>query len=129
MASIMVVDDSMFMRKVIKGMLVEMGHTICCEASEGREAVASYQKFHPDIVTLDITMPGMDGITALKEIVHHDSQARIILCSAMHSQSLIIQGLREGACDFIDKPILYEKLKETIQHVLLHGCSSNTYSV
>jgi two-component system chemotaxis response regulator CheY len=122
MSQVMVVDDSMFMRKVIKSMLIKMGHTISCEASEGREAVANYSKFRPDVVTLDITMPGMDGITALKEMLIINPNAKIILCSAIHSQSLVIQALRDGACDFLDKPIQYEKLMETILHATQRTC-------
>jgi two-component system chemotaxis response regulator CheY len=118
MSQVMVVDDSMFMRKVIKSMVVKMGHNVSCEASEGHEAVANYSKFRPDVVTLDITMPGMNGITALKEILIIDPNAKIILCSAIHYQSLVIQALKDGACDFIDKPIQYEKLMETIQHAI-----------
>jgi two-component system chemotaxis response regulator CheY len=124
MSQVMVVDDSMFMRKVIKGMIIKMGHTVSCEASEGREAVANFRKFRPDVVTLDITMPGMDGITALKEILIIDPNAKIILCSAIYSQSLVIQALRVGACDFMDKPLQYEKLMETIQHAVQGNCSN-----
>src|SRR5665647_213604 len=94
LSNIMVVDDSMFMRNVVKGMIQKMGHTLICEASDGREAVANYKIFRPDVVTLDITMPGMDGITALKEIISFDPKAKVILCSAIHSQSLISQALR-----------------------------------
>ena len=115
LSKIMVVDDSMFMRNVVKGMIQKMGHTLICEASDGREAVANYKIFRPDVVTLDITMPGMDGITALKEIISFDPKAKVILCSAIHSQSLISQALREGACDFLDKPIQSDKLAEAIQ--------------
>jgi two-component system chemotaxis response regulator CheY len=122
MSQVMVVDDSMFMRKVIKSMLVKMGHTVSCEASEGREAVTNYNKFRPDVVTLDITMPGMDGITAMKEILLIDPNAKVILCSAIYSQSLVIQTLRDGACDFLDKPIQYDKLMETIQHATQQIC-------
>jgi two-component system, chemotaxis family, chemotaxis protein CheY len=122
MSQVMVVDDSMFMRKVIKSMLVKMGHTVSCEASEGREAVTNYSKFRPDVVTLDITMPGMDGITAMKEILLIDPNAKVILCSAIHSQSLVIQTLRDGACDFLDKPIQYDKLMEAIQHATQQIC-------
>jgi two-component system chemotaxis response regulator CheY len=120
MSKIMVVDDSMFMRKVVKGMIVKMGHTLSCEASEGREAVANYKVFRPDVVTLDITMPGMDGIAALKEIINFDPGAKVILCSAIHYQSLVIQALRDGACDFIDKPLQFDKLQEAIQHATTH---------
>jgi two-component system chemotaxis response regulator CheY len=116
LSHIMVVDDSMFMRKVIKGMLTKMGHMIACEASNGAEAVEKYKIFHPDVVTLDITMPDMDGTTALKEILCLDPSAKIILCSAIHYQTLVIQALRDGACDFIGKPIQFEKLAEAIIH-------------
>ncbi|QGQ99506.1 response regulator [Paenibacillus psychroresistens] len=124
MSQVMVVDDSMFMRKFIKTMLVKMGHTISCEASEGREAVANYSKFLPDVVTLDITMPGMNGITALKEMLIINPSAKIILCSAMHSQSLVIQAIKTGACDFLDKPIQYERLMQAIQHATQQPCCS-----
>jgi two-component system chemotaxis response regulator CheY len=118
LSTVMVVDDSMFMRKVIKDMVVRMGHSVCCEASEGREAVTNYIKYQPDVVTLDITMPGMNGIVALQELLTIDSNAKIILCSAIHHQSIVIQALRDGACDFLDKPIQYHKLFETIQHAV-----------
>lgn len=115
MSRIMVVDDSMFMRKVVKNMIAKMGHTLSCEASDGRQAVANYKLYRPDVVTLDITMPGMDGITALKEILSFDPNAKVILCSAIHYQSLVIQALRDGAYDFIDKPLQFDKLQEAIR--------------
>jgi two-component system chemotaxis response regulator CheY len=116
MSSIMIVDDSMFMRKVIKGMVQKLGHSVMCEAADGREAVENYKKFRPDVVTMDITMPSMNGLTALKEILAFDPKAKIILCSAMHSQSLVIQGIKDGALDFVEKPLLPGKLKEAIAH-------------
>jgi two-component system chemotaxis response regulator CheY len=117
MFSIMVVDDSMFMRKVIKGMVQKLGYCVACEASDGNEAVENYKKFRPDVVTMDITMPGMNGISALKEILTFDPNAKIILCSAIHSKSLVLQGIRDGALDFVEKPVLPEKLKQALSHV------------
>jgi two-component system chemotaxis response regulator CheY len=123
----MVVDDSMFMRKVLKSMLTKLGHNIICEATEGREAVFKYKQFRPDIVTMDITMPGMDGLTALKEIITIHPEARIIICSAIHYQSLVIQGLRAGASDFIGKPIESVKLTEAINHATGISFSNHNY--
>jgi two-component system chemotaxis response regulator CheY len=124
----MVVDDSMFMRKVLKSMLTKLGHNITCEAAEGREAVSNYKRFRPDVVTMDITMPGMDGISALKEILAYHPEAKIIICSAIHYQSLVIQGLRAGASDFIGKPIEAVKLMEAINHATATSFSSYSYS-
>jgi two-component system chemotaxis response regulator CheY len=125
-SNIMVVDDSMFMRKVLKSMLIKLGHTIVCEAAEGREAVSKYKQFRPDVVTMDITMPGMDGLTALKEILAFDSEAKIIICSAIHYQSLVVQGLTAGATDFLDKPVESVKLMKAINHATRF--SSRSYS-
>jgi two-component system chemotaxis response regulator CheY len=127
-SNIMVVDDSMFMRKVLKSMLTKLGHTITCEAAEGREAVSRYKQFRPDVVTMDITMPGMDGLTALKEIIAFHPEAKIIICSAIHYQSLVIQGLRAGASDFIGKPIERVQLMEAINHATGTSFSSHSYS-
>jgi two-component system chemotaxis response regulator CheY len=127
-SNIMVVDDSMFMRKVLKSMVTKLGHTIICEAAEGREAMSNYKKFRPDVVTMDITMPGMDGLTALKEIIAFHPEAKVIICSAIHYQSLVIQGLRSGASDFIGKPIQSDKLMQAIKHATGMSFSNHTYS-
>ena len=114
MSNIMVVDDSLFMRTMITSMLRELGHTVCCEASTGNEAIDNYKLFRPDVVTMDITMPDMNGLTALKEIISFDPQAKIILCSALYSQSIILLGLRDGAIDFVEKPISMKQLETAI---------------
>jgi two-component system chemotaxis response regulator CheY len=125
-SNIMVVDDSMFMRKMLKSMLIKLGHTIICEAADGREAVSKYKQFQPDVVTMDITMPGMDGLTAIKEILAYHSTAKIIICSAIYYQSFVIQGLRAGASDYIGKPVECIKLMEAINHAT--GVSSSNHS-
>jgi two-component system, chemotaxis family, chemotaxis protein CheY len=116
MSSIMVVDDSKFMRKVIKGMLQKLGYFVACEASNGNEAFENYKKFRPDVVLMDITMSGMNGVAALKEILAFDPNAIIILCSEIYSKSLVLQGIRHGALDYVEKPVLPEKLKQAISH-------------
>ncbi|NOU97163.1 response regulator [Paenibacillus sp. LMG 31456] len=118
MARIMVVDDSMFMRLMIKNILSELGHEIVAEASNGLEAVALFLQHSPDLVTLDITMPEMDGITALKEIKSYKSDSKIIMVSAMGQQSFVIQTITLGASDFITKPFDKDRVAEAVKKVL-----------
>lgn len=103
MATIMVVDDAMFMRKKCAQMLIQNGYSVL-EAANGREAVEKYQQSRPDGVLLDITMPDMDGLQALKEILELDANAKVAMCSAMGQQSTVIEALKFGARDFVVKP-------------------------
>jgi two-component system, chemotaxis family, chemotaxis protein CheY len=103
MATIMVVDDAMFMRKKCAQVLSQNGYTVV-EAGNGREAVTAYQASKPDAVLLDITMPDMDGLQALKELLKIDPNARVSMCSAMGQQSMVIEALKCGAMDFVVKP-------------------------
>ena len=103
MATIMVVDDAMFMRKKCAQVLTESGYTVV-EAGNGTEAVSAYKKARPDAVLLDITMPDMDGLQALKELLKIDPSAKVSMCSAMGQQSMVIEALKAGAIDFIVKP-------------------------
>ena len=103
MTTIMVVDDAMFMRKKCAQMLTENGYTVL-EAATGREAVEKYKEHKPDGVLLDITMPDMDGLQALREILDLDNNAKIAMCSAMGQQSTVIEALKFGARDFVVKP-------------------------
>lgn len=124
MAKIMVVDDALFMRKMLTKFLTEAGHEICAEAGNAKEAVEKYKKVKPDLVTMDIVMPSMeemDGIGAVKEIVRIDPQARILVCSVMGQQSLIVEAIRSGAKDFVIKPIKPEMLIEAVNKALLSG--------
>ena len=103
MAKILVVDDAAFMRMRCSKLLTENGHEVV-EAGIGREAVDQYKNTSPDAVLLDITMPDMDGLSALKEIRAHDSDARVAMVTAMGQQSIVMEALQAGAKDFVVKP-------------------------
>ena len=103
MAKILVVDDAAFMRMRCSKLLTENGHEVV-EAGTGREAVDQYKNTSPDAVLLDITMPDMDGLSALKEIRAHDSDARVAMVTAMGQQSIVMEALQAGAKDFVVKP-------------------------
>lgn len=121
MAKIMVVDDALFMRKMLVKLLTEAGHEICAEAQNATEAVEKYKKLKPDLVTMDIVMPMMeelDGIGAVKEILKFDSKAKILICSVMGQQSLVVEAIRAGAKDFVTKPIQPERLMEALNNAL-----------
>lgn len=118
MAKIMIVDDAAFMRMVIKGMVTEGGHEVVGEATNGAEAIQKYSALNPDLVTMDITMPEMDGIQALKGIRQIDPKAKIIMCSAMGQQSLVVEAISAGAKDFLVKPFQKEKVNEAIAKVM-----------
>lgn len=94
---ILIVDDAAFMRMMIKDILVKNGFEVVGEAADGLQAVEKYKETMPDLVTMDITMPEMDGITALKEIKKINSQAKIIMCSAMGQQAMVIDAIQAGA--------------------------------
>ena len=111
---ILVVDDAMFMKKMLEGILTKHGHTIVGEASNGREALNEYKKHNPDLVTMDITMPEVDGIEGVKLIKAFDKDANIIMCSAMGQQAMVIDAIQAGAKDFIVKPFDPDKIIECI---------------
>jgi two-component system chemotaxis response regulator CheY len=115
---ILLVDDTTFMRRMLREILGQEGYEIAGEARNGREAVEQYRALGPDLVIMDITMPEMDGIAAVREIVAHDPAARIIMCSALGQDEPIIEALDAGARDFILKPFLPEKVVEAVGKVL-----------
>jgi len=117
MLKIMIVDDAAFMRRVLRMILEDLGHQIIAEAANGLEAVQMYRIVKPDLVTLDITMPEMDGISALKEILKFDSAAKVIMCSAMGQRHLIMEAIRSGASDFVVKPVQRERVLQAINYV------------
>lgn len=118
MARVLVTDDAAFMRMMVKGALTEGGHEVVAEASNGREAVDLYNEHRPDIVTMDITMPEMDGIEAVRAIMAKYPDAKIIMCSAMGQQKMVIDAIQAGARGFIVKPFTKEKVLEEIsKHV------------
>src|SRR5690625_1528618 len=116
--TILIVDDAAFMRMMIKDILEKNGYTVVGEAENGREAVEKYKELEPDLVTMDITMPEMDGITALKEIKQIDPDAVVIMCSAMGQQAMVIDAIQAGAKDFIVKPFQADRVLEAIEKAL-----------
>ena len=117
-ARIMLVDDTAFMRRMLRDILTKEGFEVVAEAANGREAVTVYHEARPDLVIMDITMPEMDGIAATSEIVHEDATARILMCSALGQQELIIEALEAGGRDFVVKPFLPAKVLEAVRKVL-----------
>jgi len=115
MARVLVADDASFMRLVMKNILQKGGHEVVGEASNGVEAIELYQVHKPDIVTMDITMPEMDGIQALKEIRIKYPAANIIICSAMGQKQMVMEGIKSGAKDFIVKPFQADRVLESIE--------------
>jgi two-component system chemotaxis response regulator CheY len=118
MAKIMIVDDAAFMRKVIKQMLMELGHEIVAEAANGVEAITIYERIKPDLITLDITMPEMNGIEVAKELRKINPKALIIMCSAMGQKTMIIEAIQAGAKDFVVKPIQKDRLHTAVSKAL-----------
>jgi two-component system, chemotaxis family, chemotaxis protein CheY len=113
----LIVDDSVFMRKKLRNILEKDNHEVVGEAGNGKEAVTQYVKLRPDIVTMDRTMPDMDGISAVREIIKIDSNAKIIMCSAMGQQSMIVEAIKVGAKDFVIKPFQEEMVLGTIKNI------------
>lgn len=115
---VLIVDDAAFMRMMIKNILSKAGYEIVGEAENGSQAVSKFKELKPDLVTMDITMPEMDGITAVKEIIKGDSTAKIIMCSAMGQQAMVIDAIQAGAKDFIVKPFQPNRVLEAVQKVV-----------
>lgn len=115
---ILVVDDAAFMRMMVKDILTKNGYEVIGEAADGRQAIDKYQELQPDLVTLDITMPEVDGIEALKRIRDFDPNARVIMCSAMGQQAMVIDAIQAGARDFIVKPFQADRVIEAVNKAL-----------
>ncbi|WP_102346843.1 response regulator [Bacillus sp. Marseille-P3661] len=118
MARVLIVDDAKFMRMTLTNILQKGMHEVVGEGENGRIGVELYNRLKPDIVMLDITMPEMTGIDALKEIKAHDPNAKIIMCSAMGQQKLVVESIESGAKDFIVKPFDESRVLEAISRVL-----------
>ncbi|MEF2968980.1 response regulator [Paenibacillus sp. M1] len=114
---ILVVDDAAFMRLMLKNMLTKNGYEIVGEAENGQEAIEKYRALTPDLVTMDITMPVMEGVEAVRQIKSFDPDAKIIMCSAMGQQTMVVESLQAGARDFIVKPFQEERVLEAIRKV------------
>jgi len=112
---VMVVDDAAFMRMMIKDILTKNGYEVVGEAENGLKALEKYQELKPDLTTMDITMPEMDGISAVKEIKKIDPGAKVIMCSAMGQQAMVIEAIQSGARDFIVKPFQPDRVLEAVR--------------
>ncbi len=115
---VLIVDDAAFMRMMIKSILNEGGYEILGEAENGKQAVELYQELEPDLVTMDITMPELDGIKAVKKILEINSEAKIIMCSAMGQQAMVIDAIQAGARDFVVKPFKSDRVLDAVGKVL-----------
>ena len=116
--NILICDDAAFMRMMIKDILTKNGYNIAGEAENGAKAVEKYNELKPDLVLMDITMPEMDGIQALKKIKETDPNASVIMCSAMGQQAMVIESIQLGAKDFIVKPFQADRVLEAVQKVV-----------
>jgi two-component system chemotaxis response regulator CheY len=116
--TVLVCDDAIFMRTMITDILSQAGYDIVGEAESGAQAVQRYRELRPDLVTMDIVMPDMGGIDAVREIVKQDPDAKILMCSAMGQQALVVEAIQAGAKDFVVKPFQPSRVLEAVQRVL-----------
>ena len=115
---ILICDDAIFMRTMISDILSGAGYEVVGEAESGVQAIARYKELRPDLVTMDIVMPDMGGIEAVREIVKGDPDAKILMCSAMGQQALVVEAIQAGAKDFVVKPFQPSRVLEAVQRVL-----------
>jgi len=116
--TVLVCDDAIFMRTMISDILSQAGFEVVGEAESGLQAVEKYRMLKPDLVTMDIVMPDMGGIEAVREICKDDPAARILMCSAMGQQALVVEAIQAGAKDFVVKPFQPSRVLEAVQRVL-----------
>ena len=116
--TVLVCDDAIFMRTMISDILSQAGFEVVGEAESGIQAVAKYRELKPDLVTMDIVMPDMGGIEAVREICKGDPEAKILMCSAMGQQALVVEAIQAGAKDFVVKPFQPSRVLEAVQRVL-----------
>jgi two-component system chemotaxis response regulator CheY len=115
---ILIVDDAAFMRMIIKDILIKAGYEVVGEAADGKEAVRLFSSLKPELVLLDITMPEMDGIDALKKIMQEDKDAKVIMVSALGQSSMVIESVQAGAKDYIVKPFQADRVIESVRKVI-----------
>lgn len=116
--TVLICDDALFMRTMVGDILQQAGFSIVGEAETGVQAVAKYKQLRPDLVTMDIVMPDMGGIDAVREITKHDPAARILMCSAMGQQALVVEAIQAGAKDFVVKPFQPGRVIDAVSRVL-----------
>ncbi|BAM46926.1 MAG: response regulator [Amphibacillus sp.] len=117
MARILITDDAAFMRMQLRNIFESLGHEIVGEAENGQVAIDLYKELMPDLVTMDITMPEMNGVEAVKGIKSFDPNATIVMCSAMGQQQMVLEAIQAGAKDFIVKPFDQERIKQAIEKI------------
>ncbi|NLT64232.1 MAG: response regulator [Clostridiales bacterium] len=118
MYKILVVDDAGFMRKMVQTHLSKAGYTEFIEGEDGQRAVELYMDIKPDLVIMDITMPNLNGIEALRQIKAYDADAKVVMCSAMGQEAMVMEAIKLGALDFIVKPFKAERIVQTVNKVL-----------
>ncbi|MEK6598142.1 MAG: response regulator [Gemmatimonadota bacterium] len=116
--TVLVCDDAIFMRTMISDILSQAGYQIVGEAESGAQAVQKYRELKPELVTMDIVMPDMSGIEAVREICKEDPDARILMCSAMGQQALVVEAIQAGAKDFVVKPFQPSRVLEAVQRLM-----------
>lgn len=118
MANILIVDDSRTSRRILRSILEEDGHVIVGEATNGQEGFDQYMALKPDLVTMDITMPVMTGVEALKKIIESDSSAKVVMVSAAGQQHNMLEAVQNGAADFISKPFDVDTIKNMVKKIV-----------
>ena len=116
--TVLICDDAVFMRTMVADILQQAGFEVVGEAESGVQAVERYKQLRPDLVTMDIVMPDMGGIDAVREICKHDPNAKVLMCSAMGQQALVVEAIQAGAKDFVVKPFQPGRVLEAVQRVL-----------
>jgi two-component system, chemotaxis family, chemotaxis protein CheY len=116
--TVLVCDDAIFMRTMITDILTSAGYEVIGEAETGAQAVEKYRQLKPDLVTMDIVMPDMGGIEAVREICRENPEAKILMCSAMGQQALVVEAIQAGAKDFVVKPFQPSRVLEAVQRLL-----------
>ncbi len=114
---VLIVDDSNTMRKIMASIFEELGHRVIAEANNGRKAVEMYKEFSPDLVTMDIQMPDINGVDAIKRIRNIDKKAKIIMITAQGQKETVLEAIKSGAKDYVLKPITKEKIKESLKKI------------
>ena len=125
MLKILIVDDSLIIRKKIRKIVETLGHEVVVDATNGQEAIDSYTKYKPDLVTMDITMPDMDGITAVKHIIANDPDAKIIMVTSHGQEDMVIKSIQSGAVGYMLKPITDDKMAQAIGEVFVEYAVEN----
>jgi two-component system chemotaxis response regulator CheY len=116
--TVLICDDAIFMRTLVADILQQAGFEVVGEAETGVQAVEKYKQLRPDLVTMDIVMPDLGGIDAVREITTYDPEARVLMCSAMGQQALVVEAIQAGAKDFVVKPFQATRVLEAVQRVL-----------